>query len=283
MLRPRQSNLAGVLGWPLEHTLSPTIHNAAFRRLGLDWVYLAFPVPPESLEAAVAGLRALGARGANVTMPHKETVLPFLDSLTEEAASLGAVNTIENLAGRLVGHNTDVEGFTRFLQDDAGADVQGRSALMLGAGGAARAVGRALSDLGIGSLQVAARDLTRSEGLAEVVPGVEGIGWERAARAAGEADVIVNCTPVGAAGEDLLPDAVFRPGQVVIDLLYRPPKTPLQERARAAGAEAWGGLGMLVHQAAASFRIWTGQEPPLDVMSVAAVHSLGGGVLHKEQ
>jgi shikimate dehydrogenase len=264
---------AGVLGWPLEHTLSPTIHNAAYRSLGLNWSYFAWPVEPDRLEDAVRGLRALGAAGANVTMPHKETVIEYLDDLEGDAAATSAVNTIENVRGRLVGHNTDVVGFRSLLADDIGLQVAGSTALVLGAGGAARAVVKTLNDLGAKVLVTARRseaaEKLRSFGEIDVLP------WDDAAPAADKSDLLVNTTPLGMAKEDPLPAASFRTGQTVVDLVYNPPTTPLVERARTAGADAWGGLGMLVHQAAAAFRIWTGQEPPLDVMSAAAIHSLG--------
>ncbi|MCA1705014.1 MAG: shikimate dehydrogenase, partial [Actinobacteria bacterium] len=140
--------LLGVLGWPLTHTLSPEIHAAAFRSASLDWVYLAWPVPPESLSDAILGLRALGAIGANLTMPHKETVLPLVDDLGDDAAAVGAVNTLQFTGGRVIGHNTDIEGFSRFLAGDAGFEAAGKRALVVGAGGAARAVVRALDQLG---------------------------------------------------------------------------------------------------------------------------------------
>lgn len=274
MRRPGPS-FAGVLGWPLAHTLSPTIHNAAFRRAGIDCVYLAWPVAPDDLGAAVAGLRALGALGANVTMPHKERVAGHLDALSAEAAAVGAVNTIAVAADGLVGHNTDVDGFRAVLESDAGFDARGRSAVVLGAGGAARAVVKALADAGAGDVAVAARDAERAATVAALAGG-RAVAWDDAAGAAAAADVVVNATPVGGDGSDPAPGASFRAGQVVVDLVYDPPSTPLVERARAAGADAWGGLGMLVHQAAASFRIWTGREPPVEAMSAAAVHALGG-------
>lgn len=274
MLNP--SHFAGVLGWPLEHTMSPLIQNVAIKRLDLDWVYLAFPVPPEGLRAAVEGLRALGAIGANVTMPHKETVIEHLDDLSGDARSVGAVNTIQSVGDKLIGHNTDVDGFTSFVTDDAGLDLTGASCLVLGAGGAARAVVRALDGLDAARVSIAARrdeqanELTAltSSAIAETVP------WDDVGGRTPEFDLVVNSTPVGMAGERLLADATFRPGQAVVDLIYDPPATPLVEAARAAGAAGWGGLGMLVHQAAASLRIWSGQEPPVEAMSMAAMHAL---------
>ena len=275
-MRPRTfSSFAGVIGWPLEHTLSPVIHNAAFRSAGIDWVYLAWPVPPESLAAAIAGLRALGVMGVNVTMPHKETVIRHCDEISGDAREVGAVNTIQSVGGRLIGHNTDVDGFREFLTSDAGVDVSGRSAIVLGAGGAARAVVKALSDLGASRIAIGSR---RVEQGAELVPLVSGAGsalsLADAVAAVPDTDFIVNATPLGTGGKEGLPDVSFHPGQVVVDLVYDPPNTALVEKARAQGAEAWGGIGMLVHQAAASFRIWTGQSPSLEMMSAAALHAL---------
>lgn len=271
-----RTGFAGIIGWPLEHTLSPVIQNAAFRNMGIDWVYLAWPVVPEMLEAAIGGLRALGAIGVNVTMPHKEAVIPHLDSVSGDARTVGAVNTIQLLGDKLIGHNTDVDGFRQFLVDDAGADVSGRRALVLGAGGAARAVVKALDDLGAGEIVVAARSPERGANLLELATHGRAtvITWPEAAIRTGEFDVLINATPVGTVSGDPLPSTNFHPGQIVIDLIYHPPSTELIERARSQGAEAWGGLGMLVHQAAAAFRIWTGQEAPIEVMSAAALHAV---------
>lgn len=267
---------AGVLGWPLESTLSPAIHNAALRVSGIDWVYLAFPVPPSSLSQAVAGLRALGAMGANITMPHKENVLEHLDDLSGDARAIGAVNTIQRIGGKLIGHNTDVDGFIEFLKGDAGLDVAGRTVTVLGAGGAARAVVRAIGDLGASELAIAARDEAKARDVGRLAgrTPVTVVGLEAIPQACSRADVVVNCTPLGMNGEDAAPGASFGAGQAVVDLVYWPPQTPLLERARTAGAQAWGGLGMLVRQAAASFTIWTGQDPPLETMSAVALHAL---------
>lgn len=271
------SSFVGILGWPLERTLSPVIHNVGFRRVALDWAYLSWPVEPSLLADAVRGLRALGAMGANVTMPHKETVVEHLDELSGDAREVGAVNTIQRLGSRLIGHNTDVDGFAEFLAGDAGFDVAGKTALVLGSGGAARAVVKALDGLGAGDVAVAARDGDKAVAVAGLAARATARGeeWADAAKVARDADVVVNATPLGTAGEHALPGAAFRPGQCVVDLIYTPPSTPLVEAARAAGAEAWGGLGMLVRQAAASFTIWTGQAAPLEAMSAAAVHAIG--------
>jgi shikimate dehydrogenase len=272
VLTPGQAAFAGVLGWPLEHTLSPVIHNAAFRSAGLHAVYLSFPVAPGDLPAAVAGLRALGALGANVTMPHKETIVELLDGLSAEAAELGAVNTVERAGDRLVGHNTDVEGFHDFLVHDAEVDVGGRRVLVLGSGGAARAVVVALSSLGAADLAVAARRPERAARVTALARGggARAVAWERREEIAQGADLVVNATPIGGRGDDPLPGVVATERQAVIDLVYGPSAGPLVVRARGGGARAWDGLGMLVRQGAASWRIWTGADAPLSAMMQAA-------------
>jgi shikimate dehydrogenase len=271
----RPDRFVGVLGWPLDHTLSPVIHNAAFRSAGLDWVYLSWPVPPNSLEAAVMGLRALGATGANVTMPHKQPVIDFLDELSDEANDLGAVNTIHRRGQRLTGHNTDVTGFREFLAQDAGVEAEGRTAVVLGAGGAARAVVKALASLGAGEILIDARDRTRGEAVAQIGGPTAAMARD-VGGAITRADLVVNATPVGMDGKsDPVPGVSFRPGQTMVDLVYLPPTTPLMRRARSEGAEVWGGLGMLVRQAAESFVIWTGRQPSLETMSAAAVRAIG--------
>jgi shikimate dehydrogenase len=190
---------------------------------------------------------------------------------------IGAVNTIQKLGDKLIGHNTDVDGFREFLTGDAGFEVSAKTALVLGAGGAARAVVRALAELDAAEVAVAARRESKSEQLANLVRAVRTatVPWDAATERAEASDLVVNATPLGMNDENPVPEARWRDGQVVIDLVYRPPTTPLMAAARAGGAIAWGGLGMLIHQAAASFRIWTGQDPPLETMSAAALHALG--------
>jgi shikimate dehydrogenase len=255
------------------------MHNVAFRRLGLDWIYLRWPVSPEGLAAAVGGLRALGAEGANVTMPHKRAIVEHLDSLDGDALATGAVNTVQRAGDQLVGHNTDVVGFSEFLVEDAGFEPNGTSALVLGAGGAARAVVKALADLNAASITVAARSDELAGDVAALADGsgraTEVLAWKKMADRVAQVDLVVNATPVGMRGEPLLADSTFNSNQCVVDLIYSPPTTPLIEHARAAGATGWGGLGMLVRQAAASFAIWTGQQAPLDAMSAAAIRGIG--------
>ena len=273
------THVAGIIGWPVDHSLSPAIHNAAFAAAGLDWVYVPLPVPPTELARAVAGLGALGIEGANVTMPHKTETAELIDDLSEDARALGAVNTISVRGDRLEGHNTDAPGFDRFLREDAGFDPGGRTALVYGSGGAARACALALARSGIAGLTVAARNEATTGGIRVIATNAGAPLDVIAPKAAGgrRFDLVVNATPVGRETE---PEHVAVPDLdrdvVVVDLLYDPPVTPLQERAKAAGATAFGGLGLLLHQAALSFELWTGTPGPLDVMSAAALAVLAG-------
>lgn len=269
------TRLVGLLGWPVEDSLSPLIHNVAFAALGLDWAYVPLPVPPGRLPAAVAGLEAMGFAGANVTMPHKAEAASLAASLTDDAARLGAVNTLVATPRGMAGHNTDAPGFARFLEADAGFDPAGGSALIFGAGGAARACALTLARAGVRTLTVCVRNPAGADGLVTSLRGlpvevtVEGLDAARHAAP----DVLVNATPVGRSGETL-PHPPLRPGMLVLDLLYRPPVTRLLDAARAAGAAAFGGLGLLLHQAALSFELWTGQAPPMAAMSAAAMAEL---------
>ncbi len=265
----------GVIGWPVAHSLSPTIHNAAFIAMDMDWVYVPMPVPPGGLPAALAGLPALGFAGANVTMPHKTEAADLSDTRSEDAERLAAVNTLVVGPDGLAGHNTDAPGFDRFLRRDAGFDPEGRSALIFGAGGAARACALALARGGLARLTVALRDAVRVRGLERSIEGlgtdVSVTGFDEAGSAA--VDLVVNATPLGAHGEEL-PLPPLHADLLVVDLLYRPSSTPMQTAARAAGVPAFGGLGLLLHQAALSFELWTRQPPPLAVMSAAALAEL---------
>lgn len=264
-----------MIGWPVSASLSPTIHNAAFRALGLDWTYVPLPVRPGALPEALRGLAALGFAGANVTMPHKTEAADLVDVRSEETEILRSVNTVVVTPDGLEGHNTDAPGFDRFLREDLAFDPAGRSVLLYGAGGAARACAFALARAGAARIAVAVRDVARATDVArladDVADRLEVLGFDAAPDES--PDLVVNATPVGRAGETL-PLPPLGPGMVVVDLLYRPAVTPLQATARAAGAIATNGLGLLLHQAGIAFERWTGQVPPLDVMSAAAVAAL---------
>lgn len=265
-----------MIGRPVRHSLSPVIHNAAFQALGLDWVYVAFEVDPAGLGAAVAGFRATGMAGLNVTMPHKGDIVRLLDDLTPVAGALQAVNTVYRRGELIVGDNTDAAGFLDALRLDEGFDPAGRRCLVVGAGGAARAVVHALGGAGAASVIVANRTPERGEAAAALAGGVGRVG---ATDEAGDVDLVVNATPVGMRqvttidGSPVLPldPARLGAGQLVVDLVYDPPITPLLEAARSRGVAAANGLGMLIHQAAHAFRRWVGDEPPLTVMSAAAM------------
>jgi shikimate dehydrogenase len=265
----------GVLGWPVEHSLSPAIHNAAFVALGLDWVYVPLPVAPAELPSALRGLGALGFAGANVTMPHKTRAAELIEDLSEDARLLRAANTIVVGADGLAGHNSDAVGFERFLREDAGFDASGRSALLFGAGGGARACALAAARSGLASLSVAVREASRGDDLRAALEGsatgVRVVSFDDASGL--EVDLIVNATPLGIHGEEL-PLPPLSPGVIGVDLLYRPGVTPFQRAVRDAGGAAFGGLGLLLQQAAISFELWTGQSAPLPVMSAAALGEL---------
>jgi len=265
------TSVAGIIGWPVEQSLSPAIHNAAFEAAGLDWVYAAFPVRPGEAGRAVDAMRALGIRGLNVTMPHKRDVIAALDELSPEAARAGAVNTIVAEGERLVGETTDGPGFVRFLTADAGVEPAGVRALVFGAGGAARAIVLALCDMG-GRVAVAARRRDQAEEIAAVAKDAKPVAFDAMAVDAelGHAEIVVNATPVGHAGETLPFDpARLGPRHVVVDLIYHPESTPFVRTARERGARAFNGLGMLVHQAALSFELWTGLDAPIEAMRAA--------------
>jgi shikimate dehydrogenase len=265
------TQVAGIIGWPVDRSLSPAIHNAAFAATGLDWVYVAFPVPPGEAARAAAAVRSLGIRGLNVTMPHKRDVIASLDELAPDAERAGAVNTIVSDGGRLIGQNTDGPGFLRFLEQDAGVDASGSRVLVLGAGGAARAVSLALCDAGA-SVVLAARRPDQAEEVVSVAKDASAIPFEQPAieEALASADLVVNATPVGRDGESSpLDPAAIDARHVVVDLIYHPETTPLVRSARERGAAAFNGVGMLVHQAALSFEAWTGVDAPIDAMRAA--------------
>lgn len=271
------THVAGVIGDPVRHSLSPAIHNAAFRALDLDWVYVAFPVAAGDAAAAVRAMRTLGISGLNVTMPHKHGVLAELDHLSSTAQILQAVNTIHRLGDDLHGENTDGAGFVDALRHDEGFDPTGRNVVVLGAGGAARAVVLALANAGAADIAVLNRTAGKAQQAADLAPN--GIARPGTDDDLAEAVLIVNATPIGmrdTATEEALPldPKRLKPGQLVVDLVYHPLRTPLLAIAKERGAVPVTGLGMLIHQAAHAFRLWTGEDPPLQVMSAAALAKL---------
>ena len=285
----------GILGYPLGHSASPAFQQAALDHLGLDARYEAWEVEPERLAERVRQLRGPELLGFNVTVPHKEAVMPLLDAVEATARDIGAVNTVVSRDGRLVGANTDLEGFLRALREEGTYEPRGGNALVLGAGGAARAVAYALLVEGVAGVAIANWSPDRARVLAEEL-GARFPGRARALSLDAEAlapllgadasvDLLVNCTSLGMAhGPD--PDASPVPAELipgtalVYDLVYaryNPQETPLLAAARLAGARTLGGLPMLVYQGATAFRLWTGREAPIDVMMRAASAALVAG------
>ena len=272
--------LTGIIGWPVTHSLSPAMHNAAFAALGLDMAYVPLPVVADDLEAAVRGLRSLGFRGANVTMPHKAAVVPYLDRVSDDARLIAAVNTIVVDDGVLAGYNTDVGGFVAALREAVGEPLAGASALVLGAGGAARAAVLGLLRVGVSRCTVGNRTMSRAEELVRLLqPADEAARFElvaldalTAAQVRG-ADIVVNATALGMADSLKVPSVLvdnIQRDHIVYDVVYGQRPTMPLERARATGARAIDGLTMLVWQAALSFELWTGRAAPLEVMRSAA-------------
>ncbi|MDQ7819136.1 MAG: shikimate dehydrogenase [Armatimonadota bacterium] len=285
-----RTTLVGVVGDPVAHSLSPAMHNAAFEALGMNWRYVAFRVDAAALADALRGAAALGMAGLNVTVPHKETAALLVDALDPLARRTGAVNTIRIRGRRLEGFNTDALGVLDALAA-AGGGVDGCVALILGAGGAGRAAAVALAEAGARRVMIANRSGARARAAAgavrEAAPhcAVEVLGLEPEGlrRAATSADVVVHATAASLdRGDTPRPDAgwleavadAFRPGMVVLDMVYTPPRTRLLRAAEAAGARAVSGLALLVYQGARSFEIWTDRPAPVDVMRRAV--GLGG-------
>jgi len=276
--------LTGLIGWPVAHSKSPAMHNAAFRSAGIDGFYGLLPVRPHRVGEAIAGLRALGFRGANVTVPHKQAVIPFLDEITPVAQAIGAVNTILiDDDGHMVGTNTDAWGFIRDLEAIGMPfeSIRDKGALVLGAGGSARAVAYALATHNI-STHILARRPEQARALVQsLIPHlphkdlIRAYDWSHLSKLAPIVKLIVNCTPVGMSPDiedSPWPDHLgFRPDQLVYDLVYNPSRTRLMAQAEAAGARAWNGVGMLVHQGAKAWELWTGHSAPVDVMRAAVL------------
>ena len=271
----------GIIGYPIGHSISPIFQQAGLDHLGIDATYEKWEVTPEDVGDFVAGLRAPGTLGINITVPHKQAVIPFLDEVDEWATAAGAVNTIVNHDGHLTGHNTDGPGFLRALLVETGYDPSRTRALILGAGGAALGILLALVRGGVDSLVIANRTLERAETLAQLASD-NGVGSEAISlsgdaltEAAASANLIVNCTTMGMShGPDEhgspISAAQIPATATVNDVVYTPLLTPILKEAAAAGATALGGLHMLVYQGVLSFQMWTGVDAPVDVMLAAA-------------
>ena len=269
------SRLAIVIGDPVRHSLSPVIHNAGFAACGLDWVFLACEVPEGRVPEALAGALALGIEGLSVTMPHKAAVAAAVDELSGTARLLGAVNCVARQGDRLVGHSTDGGGFVDALTVEAGWSPAGARCVLLGAGGAARALALALAEAGAAEVAIVNRT-TRNAVAAAALAGDRGRVAEPGE--VGGFDLVVNATPLGMRGHRGPPmpldPTLLRPGQLLVDLIYEPAETALLAAAQERGVRAFNGVGMLVHQAAGAFELWTGHEAPIDAMVVATQQAL---------
>ena len=265
-----KTRITGLFGYPVEHTLSPAMHNAAFEATGLNYCYVPFLVHPEYLESAVNAIKALGLSGMNVTVPHKEKVLPFLDEIHEEASFIGAVNTIVNSDGKLTGHNTDGRGFIQSLLE-SGISIEAKNILIIGAGGASRAISYYLSqksetlslyDIDKEKLEKLVRDLKKIRNNVSRLDDISNIE---------KYQIIINATPLGLKEKDPLPFNVslLKKEQTVCDLIYK--QTRLLEEASKKGCITLNGLGMLLWQGVFAFELWTGKKPPVEIMRDALI------------
>ena len=265
MILSGRAKLAGVMGWPVEHSLSPRLHGFWLERYGIDGAYVPLAVQPDTLGKALKTLAGLGFHGINLTIPHKEAALSHCDHVDALAARIGAVNTVVIRNGRLEGSNSDAFGFLENLRDGApGWEARAGPALVLGAGGAARAVAAALLDAGAPEVQICNRTGARAEALAAALGGsLKTVPWDTRAEALAEVSLLVNTTSLGMGGQPPLDlDLAQLPqAALVTDIVYSPLETPLLARARARGHRVVDGLGMLLHQARPGFEAWFGVAP----------------------
>ncbi len=268
-----RTRILGLIGHPLGHSLSPHLHNYYLNKIELNYVYLAFDIKPGELKVALKGLKALNFRGANITIPYKEDIIDYLDEIDDMAAKIGAVNTVVNEKGKLYGYNTDAPGFIQMLEDEGGFEIKGKRVLIIGAGGASRAVGFALCQSGIEEITLLNRTKEKAKllvqiwkkyypevkfeymelkscDLTEIVPGI---------------NLIVDTTPVGMSPkidvEPVIPAEYLHSEHFVVDLVYNPLETTLIKAARSKGARTLNGLGMLLYQGIEAFKLWTGYKP----------------------
>ena len=270
--------LTGVFGFPVDENPTVVMIEAAFRALDLPWRYLNLKVPPEALATAFLGMRAMGFRGINLTIPHKCEALKYLDQVADDARIMGAVNTVYVDHGRLIGANTDGKGFLRALNDDARVNPAGKKFMILGAGGAARAITVELALAGAAEIVIVNRSKARGRELVALLRENTSVQatyqpWNDNLAIPGDVDVLVNATSIGLYPEveetPALDYETIRPGLVVCDVIPNPPRTRFLEAAEARGAITLDGLGMLVYQGAIAFKLWTGKDAPVEVMKQA--------------
>ncbi len=279
-----KTKICGLIGDPVEHSVSPAMHNAAFSSLGLDYIYLPFRVARDNLTKAIDGLKVLDIRGLNVTIPHKVAVIPLLDEIEPLAQKIGAVNTIVNNKGRLKGHNTDAGGFLKALLG-RGVEPRDKKVVVLGAGGASRAISFTLAEKRA-EIVILNRKLEMdwavelassiSQFSAKEVKALE-LNDENLSSVLATADILVNATSVGMSpniNQSPVPARLLKTELVVFDIVYNPLKTRLLAEAEAAGAETISGIDMLVRQGALAFELWTGAKAPIDIMKAKAIEAL---------
>jgi shikimate dehydrogenase len=275
----------GLIGWPIAHSLSPAMQNAAFAELGLDWSYSLLPTQPDDFAPLLKNLAGQNFVGANVTMPHKQTIIPYLHQMSDDARIIGAVNTIFIQDGKIFGYNTDGIGFLNALKE-AGHEPKGMRVALLGAGGAARAAIFALAQAGVERITIVNRTVERGVRLREEMAGAfpdrhlefKPLSSETLSHLAQNVDLVVNTTSVGMEPNENVspwPDDVPIPSDTIFyDVIYKPIPTLFLQRAQAAGQQTINGLGMLIHQGVAAFEIWTGQQAPLKTMRQACLAEL---------
>jgi shikimate dehydrogenase len=273
-----KSELVGVFGHPVAENPTIVMQEAGFKALGLNWRYLNIEVFPEDLERAVQGLRAMNFAGINCTIPHKVAVLEFLDEVAPDARVMGAVNTVRREGDKLIGENTDGKGFIRALTEDAKLEVRGKKVVVLGAGGAARAMTVELAFNGASHITIVNRDETRGEALVKLLNEktpvkAEFVHWTEAYVVPADTDILANATSIGlypnTSDRPSLEYDSIKPNMIVCDVIPNPPYTPFLQEAQARGARILDGLGMLVYQGAIAFKMWTGFEPDVRVMREA--------------
>jgi shikimate dehydrogenase len=269
MIIDQHTDLYGVLGFPLSQTLSPIMHNTAFKVTGVNAIYMAFET--RDIEGYLTGVRALGIKGMSVTLPHKSSVMPLLDEVDALAKKIGAVNTIVNKGDQLIGYNTDAIGALRALEEKI--ELSGKTCLIIGAGGAARAIGFILREHGV-EVKVANRSTERGRALASSL-GCPFIQMDQLENIG--VDFLIHTTPVGMTPHNyqcVVPEHMLKKEMVVMDIIYNPIETKLLTMARTRGCLTIDGLGMFIHQGAEQFKLWTGIDPPINAMKQAVKEAL---------
>lgn len=279
----KQPKILGIIGDPVSHSLSPLMHNAAFAHSGLPFIYMPFPVKPEELDDFFKSLHSRKIVGFNVTIPHKQAVIPYLDSLSREARLIGAVNTVVKKGGKLIGYNTDGAGFIQFLTEEEKYELTNKHVLLLGAGGAARAIAVALGLEGAREVMIFNRTAKKAFDLAHEL----GKKFQKTIFSAAPldppdlshwrvADLVINATSIGMKESQSikLPLSQLPPKACVVDIVYNPLETDLLKKAKKRGLATHAGWGMLLHQGLLSFELWTGKKAPYDVMKKALLDAL---------